>query len=53
MKELDFLTDYLLTQAEKTLSGTRMVNKLKNVVDDKKIEIDCLRKLATGLQNSS
>ncbi len=53
MKELNFLTDYLLTQTEKTLSGHRMVNKLKGVIDDKKIEIECLRRIVTELQSRS
>ena len=52
MKELDFLTDYLLRQADKTLTGTRMVNKLKQGLDDKKIEIETLRNLATGFAKS-
>jgi hypothetical protein len=53
MKELDFLTDYLLMMAEKTLSGTRAVNKLKTVVDEKKIEIETLRKVASGITSVS
>jgi hypothetical protein len=51
MKELDFLTDYLLTMAEKTLSGTRAVNKLKQVIDEKKVEIETLRKVASGISS--
>ena len=53
LKELNFLTDYLLTQTEKTLSGHRIVNKLKSVIDDKKIEIECLRRIVTELQSRS
>ena len=52
MKELDFLTDYLLRQADKTLTGTRMINKLKTSLDDKKVEIETLRNLATGFAKS-
>ena len=51
MKELDFATDYLLTQTEKTLSGHRVAKKLKDVVDDKKIEVECLRRIVQELQS--
>ena len=52
LKELEFLTDYLLRQADKTLTGHRMVNKLKEGLDDKKVEIETLRNLATGFAKS-
>ena len=52
MKELDFATDYLLTQTEKTLSGHKIAKKLKGVVEDKKIEVECLRRIVSELQST-
>lgn len=51
MKELDFLTDYLLTQTEKTLAGHRIAKKMTGMVEDKKIEVECLRRIVQELQS--
>jgi hypothetical protein len=53
MKELEFLTDYLMTMAGKALASTRAVNKLRQIVDDKKVEVETLRKVASGISSLS
>jgi hypothetical protein len=46
LKELEYVTDFLLQQTEKNLAGGRLIDKLQNIVNEKKFEIQCLRTLA-------
>lgn len=49
-RELEFMAEYLLGQTEHNLSNIRVMNRLRNIVEDKETEILLLRDMVSDLQ---